>query len=103
MVVLYRLPQGSAAGSPLSLSLMMHQGCYGLDCVLAIGGVLSKYVGKVLEVHPKMEKLRDELKTLAEIDQICFYFSQQKVGKSTMTVTFLFCRFWGTCTVIAGH
>ena len=80
LVVLHRLPQGSA-GSPVSLSLMMHQGCYGLD------GVLYRYVGEVLEVHPKMQKLSDERKSLAEIDQICFYFSQLKVGKSTVTVT----------------
>ena len=73
LVVLYRLPQGSA-GSPLSLSLVMHQSCYGLDCVLAIDGVLYRYISETLEVHPKMQKLSDELKSLAEIDQICFYF-----------------------------
>ena len=62
LVVLHRLSQGSA-GNPLSLLLMMHQGCYGLDCVLAIDGVLHRYVGEALEVHPKMHKLSDELKS----------------------------------------
>ena len=73
-VVLHRLPQGSA-GSPLLLSLMMHQGCYRLDCVLAIDGVLYRYGGEVLEVHPKMQKMSDEPKSLAEINRLCFYFS----------------------------
>ena len=84
LVVLHRLPQGSA-GSPLLLLLMMHQGCYGVDCALASDGVLYRYVGEVLEVYPKMQKLSNELKSLAEIDQICCYFSQLKVGKSTTT------------------
>ena len=84
LVVLHRLSQGSA-GSPLSLSLMMHHSCYRFDCVRATDGVPYRYVGEVLEVHPKMQKLSDELKSLAEIDQICFYSSQLKVGKSTMT------------------
>ena len=56
LVVLHRLAQGST-GSPLSLLLMTHQGCYGVDCVLAIDGMLYRYVGEVLEVHPKMQKL----------------------------------------------
>ena len=84
LVALHKLLQGSA-GSPLSLSLMMHQGCYGLDCVLAIDGVLYRYVGEVSEVHPKMQKLSEELTNLAEINQIFFYFSQLIVGKFTMT------------------
>ena len=96
LVVLHRLPQGSA-GSTLSLSRMMHQGCYGLD------GVLYRYVGEVLEVFPKIQELSDELQSLAEVDQICFYFSQLKIGKiHSGRVTFLFCRFWRTCTVILG-
>ena len=78
LVVLHRLPQGSA-GSTLSLSRMMHQGCYGLD------GVLYRYVGEVLEVFPKIQELSDELQSLAEVDQICFYFSQLKIGKSIVT------------------